>query len=62
MSPSSSLDTGRFAGQTPANIRVAPGTHTVSFVHAEYGRRDVVVDVKSRQDAVVAVKFHPGEH
>jgi hypothetical protein len=53
---------GRAAGQTPANVQVAPGTHTVTFVHAEYGRRDVVVDVKSRQDAVVAVKFHPGEH
>jgi hypothetical protein len=53
---------GRSAGQTPANIHVAPGTHTVTFVHAEYGRRDVVVDVKSRQDAVVAIKFHPGEH
>jgi hypothetical protein len=53
---------GRVAGQTPANIQVAPGTHTVSFVHAEYGRKDVVVDVKARQDAVVAVKFHPGEH
>jgi hypothetical protein len=53
---------GRSAGQTPANVQVAPGMHTVTFVHAEYGRRDVVVDVKSRQDAVVAVKFHPGEH
>ncbi len=52
---------GRSAGETPASIQVVPGPHTVSYVHADYGRRDGMVEVKARQDAVVAVKFHPGK-
>jgi serine/threonine-protein kinase len=48
---------GRMAGQTPANISAAPGLHTVVFIHPDYGRREVVVQVKPNQDAVAAVRF-----
>jgi hypothetical protein len=48
---------GRIAGQTPANISAAPGLHTVVFIHPDYGRREVVVQVKPNQDAMAAVRF-----
>jgi hypothetical protein len=48
---------GRIQGKTPANISAAPGLHTVVFIHPDYGRREVVVQVKPNQDAVAAVRF-----
>ena len=48
---------GRIHGRTPANISTAPGLHTVVFIHPDYGRREVVVQVKPNQDAVAAVRF-----
>jgi hypothetical protein len=48
---------GQIQGKTPANISTAPGLHTVVFVHPDYGRREVVVQVKPNQDAVAAVRF-----
>jgi hypothetical protein len=51
---------GRAVGQTPANVKVIPGKHTVSFVHPLYGRREVVVDVKLKQDSAAIVRFRTG--
>jgi hypothetical protein len=50
---------GRAVGQTPANVKAVPGKHTVSFVHPVHGRRDVVVEVKLKQESVAIVRFRP---
>jgi hypothetical protein len=48
---------GRSQGLTPRVLQVAPGNHTVVFVHAELGRRLVSVEVESGTTAVAAVRF-----
>jgi hypothetical protein len=48
---------GRSQGLTPRVLPVAPGSHTVVFVHAELGRRLVSVEVESGTTAVAAVRF-----
>jgi hypothetical protein len=48
---------GRVVGKTPTNVSAAPGLHTVIFIHPDYGRREVLVQVKPNQDAVAAVRF-----
>lgn len=48
---------GRSQGLTPRVLQVAPGSHTVVFVHAELGRRLVSVAVESGTTAVAAVRF-----
>jgi hypothetical protein len=52
---------GRFVGQTPIRTKSVPGHHTVAFVHSEYGRKEVVVQVKPDEDALVSVQLQPGE-
>ncbi|HWA72070.1 MAG TPA: hypothetical protein VG937_07050 [Polyangiaceae bacterium] len=48
---------GRSQGLTPRVLQVAPGSHTVVFVHPELGRRLVSVEVNSGTTAVAAVRF-----
>lgn len=48
---------GRPLGKTPTSISVAPGPHTVMFIHPEQGRRVVSVTVKPGETAVAAVRF-----
>jgi hypothetical protein len=49
---------GRPVGTTPRmGIDVSPGSHTVTFVHEEKGRKVVTVNVKAGETKSVAVKF-----
>jgi hypothetical protein len=51
---------GRFVGQTPIKTKSVPGLHTVAFVHSEYGRKEVAVQVKPDEDALVSVQLQQG--
>jgi serine/threonine-protein kinase len=51
---------GRFVGQTPIRTKSVPGHHTVAFVHSEYGRKEVTVQVKPDEDALVSVQLQQG--
>ncbi len=48
---------GRPIGRTPTRWSGAPGTHTVVFVHPEYGRKVQSVSVKPGGNSVAAVRF-----
>jgi hypothetical protein len=48
---------GRPVGQTPTRASVPAGTHTVTFVHPEQGRRSVTVTVTAGGSATAAVRF-----
>ncbi len=49
---------GRPLGNTPqAGISVSAGSHTVTFIHPEKGRKSVTVTVKPGQKATASVKF-----
>ncbi|MBN2193956.1 MAG: PEGA domain-containing protein [Polyangiaceae bacterium] len=48
---------GRPVGKTPARWTGPAGTHTVVFVHPEYGRKMQSVTVKAGGTAVAAVRF-----
>jgi len=52
---------GRVVGNTPLTLAVNAGSHEVVFDHAEYGRREVVVQVKPDHEAVASVLFRPRE-
>lgn len=48
---------GRPLGKTPKSASVAPGQHTVVFVHPEHGRKAKTVNVTAGQKATLTVKF-----
>ncbi len=48
---------GRPAGPTPARIAVAPGQHSVVFVHPSLGRKSLNVVVSPGKSSVAAVRF-----
>jgi serine/threonine-protein kinase len=48
---------GRPVGSTPTRWSGPPGTHTVVFIHAEYGRKVQSVTVKPGGNSVAAVRF-----
>jgi serine/threonine-protein kinase len=49
---------GRPMGSTPKmGLSVAPGTHTIVFVHPEHGRKVVTVTVVAGQAATAATRF-----
>ena len=49
---------GRPLGSTPkVGIVVPPGSHTVTFIHAEMGNKSVTVNVKAGETKTAAVKF-----
>jgi hypothetical protein len=52
---------GRVVGNTPLTLAVNAGSHEVVFDHSEYGRREVVVQVKPDHEAVASVLFRPRE-
>lgn len=54
---SSVLVNGRPVGQTPTRVTVSPGSHTVTFVHPEKGRKAVTVQVAAGGNAVAATRF-----
>lgn len=56
--PSNVILDGRPLGSTPkAGVSVAPGSHTVIFVHPELGRKAKTVTVLAGKTAAVAVAF-----
>jgi serine/threonine-protein kinase len=49
---------GRAMGETPLMaIRVNPGRHTTVFIHPEYGRKVLTVEVARGQTKTVAVRI-----
>jgi serine/threonine-protein kinase len=49
---------GRPLGSTPkVGLAVSAGSHTVTFIHPEYGKRAITVTVKDRETKTVAVRF-----
>jgi serine/threonine-protein kinase len=48
---------GRPLGLTPQRVRVAPGPHSVLFVHPELGRASRSVNVASGGNHTVAVQL-----
>ncbi|MBW2523021.1 MAG: hypothetical protein JRI23_02540 [Deltaproteobacteria bacterium] len=56
--PSQVMVDGRSVGNTPVgDVQVAPGQHTVIFIHPEKGRKARSVAVKPGETKVVTVKF-----
>jgi eukaryotic-like serine/threonine-protein kinase len=56
--PSAVLLDGRPLGRTPkAGVVVSPGTHTITFIHPEKGRKSTSVTVKAGQTKGVGVRF-----
>lgn len=56
--PSNAILDGRPLGPTPrAGISVAPGPHTVVFVHPQHGRKQVSVNVAAGKTANASVRF-----
>jgi serine/threonine-protein kinase len=56
--PSKVLLDGRAMGGTPkTDVSVPAGTHTVTFIHPDLGKKTVSVDVKPGQRAVASVRF-----
>lgn len=48
-------------GTTPkVDVAVSPGTHTVTFVHPDHGRRSVTVNVGAGETKTAAVRFARG--
>jgi serine/threonine-protein kinase len=53
---------GRALGSTPQmGISLPAGTHTVTFVHPELGKKSVTIQVRPGEKAVAAVRFGPKE-
>ena len=50
---------GRLLGSTPKSVTVAPGSHTVVFVHPELGEKEQAVTLDPGQDKTVRATFHP---
>ncbi|AKT41056.1 PEGA domain-containing protein [Chondromyces crocatus] len=49
---------GRPLGSTPkVGVSVSPGSHTVTFIHPELGKKSVTVTVAAGKTATAAVKF-----
>jgi serine/threonine-protein kinase len=48
---------GRPMGATPVRLSVAPGRHSVVFLHPTLGRKSVSVEVTAGKAAVAAVRF-----
>ncbi len=56
--PSAVLLDGRPLGRTPkAGVVVSPGTHTITFIHPEKGRKSTSVTVKAGETKGVGVRF-----
>jgi serine/threonine-protein kinase len=55
--PSNLVLDGRPLGKTPKTASVPAGTHTVLFIHAEFGRKAKSIPVAAGQKATVRVKF-----
>lgn len=56
--PSKVLLDGRPIGGTPkVDVSVPAGTHTVTFVHPDLGKKSVSIDVKAGQRANASVRF-----
>jgi serine/threonine-protein kinase len=50
---------GRPLGATPKSVTVAPGSHTVVFVHPELGQKEHAVTLAPGQDKTVRATFPP---
>ncbi|HSN99837.1 MAG TPA: PEGA domain-containing protein, partial [Candidatus Nanopelagicales bacterium] len=49
---------GRPLGSTPkVGVSVPAGSHTVTFIHPELGKKSVTVTVKAGETKTAAVKF-----
>jgi serine/threonine-protein kinase len=56
--PSAIVIDGRPIGSTPkANVHLRPGSHNVTFVHPELGKRKLLVLVESGKSQTLSVKF-----
>ena len=55
--PATVVVDGRPVGPTPAGLNVAPGAHTIVFVHPEKGRTVKMVTVEAGQTAAVVARF-----
>ena len=55
--PATVVVDGRPVGPTPAGLNVAPGAHTIVFVHPEKGRSVKMVTVEAGQTAAVVARF-----
>jgi len=55
--PSNLVLDGRPLGKTPKTASVPAGTHTVLFIHPEFGRKAKSIPVAAGQKATVKVKF-----
>jgi len=55
--PSNLVLDGKPLGKTPKSASVAAGTHTVLFIHPEFGRKAKSIPVAAGQKATVKVKF-----
>jgi len=55
--PSNLVLDGKPLGKTPKSASVAPGSHTVLFIHPEFGRKAKSIPVAAGQKATVKVKF-----
>lgn len=50
---------GRPLGTTPKSVTVAPGSHTVVFIHPELGQKEKAVTLAPGQDKTVSATFLP---
>jgi hypothetical protein len=55
---SSTVIDGRPLGKTPSQVKVSPGTHTVTFIHEERGRKSVSIRCGAGERKTAAVKFN----
>ncbi|HEX6765143.1 MAG TPA: carboxypeptidase regulatory-like domain-containing protein, partial [Polyangiaceae bacterium] len=55
--PSNLVLDGRPLGKTPKTAQVPAGTHTVLFIHPDFGRKAKSIPVTAGQKATVKVKF-----
>lgn len=56
--PSAIVIDGRPIGSTPkANVHLSPGSHNVTFIHPELGKRKLLVLVESGKSQTLSVKF-----
>ena len=59
--PAGVIIDGRPHGTAPVTgVKVSPGSHTVVFMHKEYGTKSRTVTVAAGQTATAAVRFDPG--
>jgi serine/threonine-protein kinase len=57
--PASVTLDGRSLGETPKSVSVAPGSHTVVFVHPELGEKAHAVTLAPGQDKTIRATFEP---